>query len=274
MASSELVRIQQRKRNRKAIEKAYENSFQSYLIHYSCESFYDNISGQSRRVTSIAVRNLSSAQTHSWSIHKSAELLDLLDSMNENLDKLEKHMLKDYFTFLENHSSYLFIHWNMRDEAYGFQAIEHRYRVLKGKPFILQDDRKLDLARVLVALYGRQYAPHESASGRRGRLMSLIEMNGIADTDALQGEEEANAFKNGMYLELHRSTLRKVDAFANIIDRVHAGSLKTNAGFMDRYGIHPVAIIDAAKNHPLIAGLALIGTVASATYSLARWFYL
>jgi L-rhamnose mutarotase len=271
MASSEIVRIQQRKMNRRSIDKAYENSFQSYLIHYSCESFYDNISGQSRRVTSIAVRNLSSAQTHSWSIHKSAELLEMLDVMNENLDKLEKHMLKDYFTFLENHASYLFIHWNMRDEAYGFQAIEHRYRVLKGKPYILQDDRKLDLARVLVALYGRNYAPHESASGRRGRLMSLIEMNNIADTDALQGEEEAQAFKNGKYLELHRSTLRKVDAFANIIDRVHAGSLKTDAGFMDRYGIHPVAIIDAAKNHPLIAGLTLIGTIASATYSISKW---
>ncbi|ASL92308.1 hypothetical protein BVG94_06435 [Serratia marcescens] len=264
MASSELVRIQQRKSNKKAIDKAYENSSQSYLIHYSCESFYDNVSGQSRRVTSIAVRNLASAQTHSWSLHKSAELLGLLDDMNENLDKLEKHMLKDYFIFLENHSAYLFIHWNMRDEAYGFQAIEHRYRVLKGKPFILQDDRKLDLARVLVALYGRQYAPHLSESGRRGRLMSLIEMNGIADKDALQGEEEANAFKNGMYLELHRSTLRKVDAFANIIDRVHAKSLKTKASFMDKHGIHPVAIVDLIKNHPIITCCLFIITTATA----------
>ncbi|MDC7860058.1 hypothetical protein [Pantoea ananatis] len=263
MASSELVRIQQRKSNKKAVDKAYENSYQSYLIHYSCESFYDNTSGQSKRVTSIAVRNLASAQTHSWSMHKSAELLNLLDDMDNNLDKLEKHMLKDYFSFLEGHSAYLFIHWNMRDEAYGFQAIEHRYRVLKGKPFVLQDDRKLDLARVLVALYGREYAPHTSPSGRRGRLMSIIEMNRIADTDALQGEEEADAFKNGMYLELHRSTLRKVDAFANIIDRVHAGSLKTNASFLDRYGIRPIAIIDVIKNHPIITGALFL--IASAT---------
>ena len=181
MASSELVRIANRNENRKAIEKSYEKSDQSYLIHYSCESFYENESGQSRRVTSIAVRNLASAQTHSWSIHKSAELKNMLGSINENLDELERHMLEDYFKFLRNHSNFTYIHWNMRDEAYGFQAIEHRFRVLGGEPYVLQDEKKLDLARVLVALYGRSYAPHESASGKRGRLMTLTEMNGIAD---------------------------------------------------------------------------------------------
>lgn len=174
MSSSELVRIANRKENRKALEKAFANAEQSYLIHYSCESFYENDSGQSRRVTSIAVRNLASAQTHSWSIHKSAELQHKLDDINDHLDELEHHMLADYFQFLRNHANFTYIHWNMRDEAYGFQAIEHRFRVLGGEPYILQDERKMDLARVLVALYGRSYAPHTSAKGRKGRLPAVI----------------------------------------------------------------------------------------------------
>lgn len=260
MSSSELVRIANRKDNRKAIEKAFANAEQSYLIHYSCESFYDNDSGQSRRVTSIAVRNLASAQTHSWSIHKSAELQNKLNEISDHLDELERHMLADYFQFLRNHSNFTFIHWNMRDEAYGFQAIEHRFRVLGGEPYILQDERKLDLARVLVALYGRAYAPHTSAKGRKGRLMSLTEMNGIADLDALQGAEEADAFKNGDYLMLHRSTLRKVDIFANIIDRTHDKTLKTDATFLDLYGIKPVVLIDLVKTHPLYSLMGIAGT--------------
>lgn len=263
MESSELVRLKNRSANRAAVNKAFENAHQTYLIHYSCESFYDNESGQSRRVTSIAVRYLSSAQTHSWSIHKSAELLKCLDAISENLDLLEKHMLDDYFNFLRTNSNYMFIHWNMRDEAYGFQAIEHRYRVLNGEPYLLQDDKKLDLARVLVALYGRSYAPHISKSGRKGRLMSLIELNGIADTDALPGALEAEAFKEGNYLELHRSTLRKVDAFANIIDRLHSNQLKTDAKFLDRYGIHPVAIIEVIKNHPMYTLLVIVTALIS-----------
>ena len=44
------------------------------VIHYSCESFYDRPDRSTPRVTSIAVRNLGSGQTESFSIHKVAEL--------------------------------------------------------------------------------------------------------------------------------------------------------------------------------------------------------
>jgi len=90
--------------------------------------------------------------------------------------------------------------------------------------------------------------------------MSLIEMNGIEDLDALQGEEEANAFKNGEYLKLHRSTLRKVDITANILDRVHAKSLKTNATFSDLYGFKPVVLIEIVKAHPLYSLMGIMIT--------------
>ncbi|MBC1300093.1 hypothetical protein GNF11_35475 [Nostoc sp. UCD122] len=43
------------------------------VIHYSCESFYDRPDGSSPRITSIAVRNLESGQTTSFSIHQVAE---------------------------------------------------------------------------------------------------------------------------------------------------------------------------------------------------------
>ncbi len=261
MASSELVRLSKRKENRKAIEKAFENSNRTYLIHYSCESFYENQSGTSRRVTSIAVRNLSSAQTHSWSIHKSAELHNKINRINEDIDNLERDMLSSYFDFLRKNADFTYIHWNMRDDAYGFQALEHRFRVLGGEPFILQDDKKLDLARVLVALFSRSYCSHESKSGKNGRLMVLTEMNKIADLDALSGAEEAEAFENGEYLKLHRSTLRKVDIFANIIDRIHDNTLKTDAGWFDRNGIHPVVIIELIKTHPMYSVIGIASTI-------------
>jgi hypothetical protein len=38
----------------------------------------------------------------------------------------------------------------MRNINFGFQAIEHRYKVLGGKPYIVEDDRKVDLAKLLI----------------------------------------------------------------------------------------------------------------------------
>jgi hypothetical protein len=43
--------------------------------------------------------------------------------------------------------------------------------------------------------------------------MSIVEINRIADVDAFQGAEEAEAYNRSEYLPLHRSTLRKVDIF-------------------------------------------------------------
>jgi len=136
----------------------------------------------------------------------------------------------------------------------------------------LQDHRKFDLARELVTLYGLKYAPHKAPSGRKGRLMSIIEMNHISDVCALQGAEEAAAFVNGEYLKLHQSTLRKVDVLSNIFDRTHDKGLKTNATFTDKYGIHPVAIVELAKNNPVISALVFISTVGVAILNYGRIF--
>ena len=223
-------------------------------------------------MTSIAIRNLSSAQTKSWSIHKSAELCGKLHEIAENIDELERDMLSGYFSFMEKNSDCTFIHWNMRDDNYGFGALEHRFRVLKGEPYVLQNDKKIDLARILVSLYGRNYASHMSPSGRKGRIMTIMEINKIADQDALQGADEAASFENQEYLKMHQSTLRKVDVFANLFDRIHSNKLITESSFIDRYGIHPVAIVELVKSHPIITFFTVIGGVGGAIVNYSRFF--
>lgn len=199
--------------------------------------------------------------------------------ISEILDPLESDMLNGYFSFLHNHSDSTYVHWNMRDDNYGFSALEHRFRVLGGNPIILQDNKKFDLARELITLFGKRYAAHTSPKGRKGRLMSVIELNRIADTDALQGAEEAAAFVNGEFIKLQQSTLRKVDVLSNIFDRTHDKSLKTDASFTDRYGIHPVAIIEVARNNPVILGLIFLAGALAAVVrykesigSIISWF--
>lgn len=260
----QLTKFRRRKAARKSFEDLDKRRDMYIVLHYSCESFYDVKDGRTPRVTSIAARNFTTGQTASFSIHKSAEQIGVHPSdINQRYDELEKHMLDEYFDFVKSRHGYSFIHWNMRDINYGFQAIEHRYKVLGGNPFTVDDSRKFDLARELVNRFGHGYAPH----GTSGRLHSLMGLNNITARDALTGQQEADAFDAGEYVKLHQSTLRKVDVMSNILERVLDGSLKTSATWREKTGYHPAVVIELIREHwvwSIIAGVvALIGLVAS-----------
>lgn len=254
----ELTKIRHRREAQKRIEGLDKERKLVYVIHYSCESFYDIKDGRTPRVTSIAVRNFVSGQTKSFSIHKSAELRSVpVEEISDRYDELEKEMLGEFFEYLKYLQGHRFVHWNMRDGNYGFAAIEHRFKVLGGEPIVIEDSRKFDLARELVALYTLKYAPH----GDFGRMHSLMDMNSIGAKDAMTGKEEADAFDNQEYVKLHQSTLRKADVIANFLDRTMDGSLKTKATWRERYGIHPIALVEIVTEHWIWAIIVVIGVI-------------
>jgi hypothetical protein len=260
----ELTRLRRRREARRGFE-LIDNKRDMYLVvHYSCESFYDIKDGRTPRITSIAIRNFATGQTHSFSIHKCAEQNHApFSDITSRYDGLERQMLDEYFDFIKSRHSYSFIHWNMRDVNYGFQAIEHRYKVLGGEPFVIDDSRKFDIARALVYLFGITYVPH----GESGRLHGLMKLNNITARDILTGKEEAAAFDNKEFIKLHQSTLRKVDVMANILERVLDGSLKTNASWLDTKGIHPAVVIEGVREHwawsLLLFVVGAVGLIAS-----------
>lgn len=248
----ELRRVQRRKRTANEIDRIMERPADALIVHYSCESFYDREEGRSPRVTSVAIRNYDSGQTESYSIHKIAEQRGLgITQIPDVYDDLEKEMLNEYFTFMKQNQGLLWVHWNMRDINYGFAALEHRFRVLGGEPFVLPEGKKFDLARALIDLYGVAYTGHP-------RLATLIKKNEIAHRDFLTGQEEADAFDNQEYIKLHQSTLRKVDILANIFGRAADDTLKTNSKWLQRYGLHPKVILELMKEHWIYGSLSVI----------------
>jgi hypothetical protein len=260
----ELNKLRVRREARQRFEGLNKKRNLLLILHYSCESFYDIRDGRTPRITSIAARDFAAGQTSSFSIHKSAEQRGVVPAdIAGNYDALERSMLSEYFDFINTRHGYTFVHWNMRDINYGFQAIEHRYKVLGSTPFVIDDNRKFDLARELIALYGVRYVSH----GAHGRLHSLMELNRISSKDVLTGAEEAEAFDNKQFVRLHQSTLRKVDVMANILERTFLGSLKTDAKWRDIHSIHPSALVELVRDHwvtSLVVGvLALAGFIAA-----------
>lgn len=254
-----LRRLKSRRETLRALRDLDNRKDHVVVVHYSCESFYDRLDGSTPRVTSIAVRNLGSGQTESFSIHKVAELKKIaLNQIASHYDQLEKEMLDEFGEFLQNNSHCTWVHWNMRDISYGFQAIEHRHKVLGGKPpSRLPEERKVDLARALISIYSVGYAGHP-------RLESIVNINKITNKSFMVGKEEAAAFDNGEFVKLHQSTLRKVDILANLFGRTLDGTLKTNASWWEVRGIHPQAIAELVTEHwgwPLLAAVASIASI-------------
>lgn len=254
-------RMRKRRKSLQEFQNLFDNASNLLIIHYSCESFYDIKDGRTPRITSIAVRYFNTGQTETFSIHKVAEKKAKLLEIESHYDELEKIMLDDFYEFVKTHSNYNWVHWNMRDINYGFQAIDHRYSVLQGNPVGIPDFQKFDLARKLKDIYA-DYADHP-------RLEKLIELNEITNKDFLNGSEEAKAFENKQYVELHRSTLRKVNVFHTILEKVIDKSLKTKSNWRDIYGFTPQGIFEAVQDQWLFAVISLaVGAALSAVFGI------
>lgn len=218
----------------------------SIVIHYSCESFVTT-HGKTPRITSICIRYIGNAQTKSFSIHLQAQFegKDFNNLNDLEYDSLEKNMLNDFYAYAKKHKDYKWLHWNMRDSNYGFEAIANRYKILKGEAFEIDEDRRFDIPRILSKIYTYEY----EVDRPDGKLLNLANRNQITAIDALKGIDESTAFENKKYLELHKSTLRKVDIIDTIIDRADKRILIVNTSPIKIYGLSISGIIEIVKNN-------------------------
>mgnify|MGYP006271217823 CR=1 FL=1 len=248
-------RIENRRKAKKALSEFISYPDDKLIIHYSCESFADKPDGSSPRITSIAVRHLGSGQTTSFSIHQIAEREGhSIDAIEKEYNVLEKMMLDEFYKYVSNHQKCKWLHWNMRDINYGFQALDHRYKVLKGNPIEISESHRFDLSRLLIDIYGNNYI-------EQPRLQKLMEKNKINNEGFLKGEDEPAAFKNKEYVKLHQSTLRKVNILDQIIKHYEKGTLKTNANGKDIYGGYAAAIGEILKEHWLATIIGFISAI-------------
>ena len=140
--------------NKEKLNYLNNNQDLLHIIHYSCENLNDNNEGYSPRITSIAVVHIASDTTHSFSIHLIAEQMGIeRDKIIEKYNELEQVMLEDFNDFIKNHQNALWVHWNMNNINYGFEAIEHRYKVLsKTNLSKVLDTKKFNLSKMILGI--------------------------------------------------------------------------------------------------------------------------
>ncbi len=210
-----------------------------HIIHYSCEKLNDNNEGYSPRITSIAIVHIASDTTHSFSIHLIAEQMKIKKSkIIERYDELEKAMLNDFNEFVKSHQDALWIHWNMNNITYGFEALNHRYKVLTTNDASeVINTKKFNLSKMILGIYGSNCVDHP-------RMPNLMELNGGHHRDCLSGDHEVNAFKKQEYLKLHTSTICKAKWFEIMYKELQKRKINTTrSNWKDKFNTffeHPI----------------------------------
>lgn len=208
--------------SKKFIREAKKNPENFYIIHYSCQSLYDDNETLSPRITSIAITHYATEQTVSFSAHSIAEELHIVrDSVQDKFDQIERKLLDKFYEFVRDRRDKFWIHWNMRNLTFGFEHLEHRYTVLGGSgASVIPVERRFNLNDLLSDRFGGEYAKHP-------KMKSLMELNGGMHRHFLTGEEEVQAFLNNEFIKMHNSTLAKVGFFFRVVKSLVNGTLRT-----------------------------------------------
>ncbi len=113
----------------------------TYAIHYFCDGFY-NGGAYAPAICSIVLVNYATKELHTFALNNYIV-------QGKSLMESEQQLLKDFVDFYKNLNNPIFVHWNMDDLEFGFNAICARaenfgmydFDLTKIKSYIKEDVR-------------------------------------------------------------------------------------------------------------------------------------
>lgn len=246
---------------RESLARLFVHPATVFVIHYACESFDEANGYASPRITALALRNLGTGVTTSFSIHAEVELARRRHADVAGLDEMERAMLGRFYDFVARNPYATFVHWNMRDEKFGFAAIAHRSALLGLEPVAVHDSQKFDLSRCFVELYGSNYVD-------KPYIETLARTNNLSTSSFLSGLAEAQAFTQGQYYKVLQSVLCKVAIIADFAQLASDRTLVTDAGWWTLNGGQLREAYDLFWRNPVRSLASLILGAGGAAFVL------
>lgn len=226
------------------LSAAFAAPDRTYSIHYALQRLQRGRDAEAPPVAAIAVRQLATGNTTVFSIKAEADAagIDLsAHPSSSQLAAIEYSLLFKFNDFLSRHRDHYFLHWYMRDERFGFLALEERHRkslsdlnaALYGTrsaataapygfaqtpgpfPIHLVDANRIDLAMALRHLYG--FGP--------ARLRDLADANRLSHAEMIEGINEPEMFERGNYGRLEWSSASKARLIAELSRLAYTGSI-------------------------------------------------
>lgn len=224
---------------RNKVDWIISNKSKVIVIHYACGNIYD--SQVPVRIGHISCLRMTSGQSKGFSF------IDYKERHPTSTDdEVEKFLLEEFFHFVQVNKNWL--HWNMKDSNYGFEALENRYKALGGNPTSFDSNKTINLATILKSIYGDDYA-------RNPKMYDLSRLNNILPRNFLKGDVEADRFSSGNLREVGLSCNSKVGLFSHILNLIKENKLLVRKNRFDYFKSMWKWILAAISFLALILGL-------------------
>lgn len=205
-------------------EEFLSQSHLLYSVHYACETFY-YVEG-STRVSAVATKNRHSQQSRVFSVfnYVQAHSVDPLELLRQPAlyDAAEYSLLEQFFNYIAAQGAFAnWLHWNMSTDTFGFAHLEARYRRLGGKPAVVAEANRLDLAAILHDIYGSHYMCDP-------KMVNLAKVNDLIGNYFMTGDKEAFAFIAAKWKDIHNSAREKASLILEIAELARSLKLRTH----------------------------------------------
>jgi len=249
--------VQDRKIAVRNLNKITEDPSKVLFVHYSESSTYDDddYGNISPIITSIVIKSLDGQIDKQFAIHLEADKADIpKDQIQDSYRELELRILKLYNDFVRRNLDCFWIHWDMKNIHFGFEAIKHRYEKIFES---LEDyceipsNKKKNLRTIIEGMYGDDFV---SGSDSLKALM-LCNSDNIEDSTYLSKDNESSQFENKNFIGVIKSVDLKVEFIKKATKKLSYKKLIVS-------NKNNYAVFVDTVNHPIITFIGwLVGII-------------
>ncbi|MCX2839110.1 hypothetical protein OQ279_13215 [Salinimicrobium sp. MT39] len=209
------------------VKKLIQNPANVFCIHYSQSQTYDDDYGSiSPIITSIVIKSLDEKIDKQFAIHFEADKAGIpKDQIQDSYRELELRILKSFNDFVKRHKNCTWVHWDMKNIHFGFEAIKHRFEKIFEDLENYQEiptNNTHSLLIILERMYGENFVEGPD------KLESLIVFNnnGLQEGLYLQRSTESSEFANKNFKGVIDSVDCKVEFLKKAIKKLITKELK------------------------------------------------
>lgn len=199
-----------------------------FIVNYSQANVYNSdISEFTPMITSILILSLDKKICEEFSVYKEADKMKEIDknTINDIYTDLEHVILGNFNNFLKHNKNHIWMHWNMNNSKFGFEAIKHRFmKMVEGTNEKFEEipfNNKIDLNSLIEQAYGINYSLESD------KLISIAKFNRFNYQDKiLTLEQEAKEFNNKNFNAVIDSLEQKAYVMMQIIETIQLDKLK------------------------------------------------
>lgn len=237
--------VKQRRIARNNLELLTSNPSKVLFIHYAKSNTYDEDYGNiSPIITSIVIKSLDHSIDQQFAIHFEADKADIpKDQIQDSYRDLEMRILKLFNDFVRRHNGCIWVHWDMMNIHFGFEAIKHRHEKIFGdaNDYVeIPSNNKKNLRIILEGMYGENFVNNGD------KLKNLVSCNTqrTVSNVYLSEDSESQEFQNKNFNEVIKSVEMKVDFIKSATSKLTKSKLivENRNGYAIFIGVivHPI----------------------------------